>query len=149
MNAYDGGGTMRKAIVFGFSALLLLAACGSSSKHGSGGSGASTAAPVQLSGTVTNKGVATASGGSIEIDAKDLYFSPTFVKAPAGSTLNVTIKNEGTNQHTFTIDGANIDKSLAPGQSTTVSVKVPASGSVNFYCRFHRGVGMQGAIVAS
>jgi len=31
----------------------------------------------------------------------------------------------------------------------TVKVNVPSSGSVNFYCRFHRGIGMQGAIVAS
>lgn len=141
---------MRRTLVFAFAALLLLAACGSSSKSsGASKSGNSANAPVQLSGTVTNKGTVTASGGKIEIDAKDLFFQPTFVKATGGSTLSVTVKNAGSNQHTFTIDGAGIDKSLAPGESVTVSVNVPKTGSMNFYCRFHRGVGMQGAIVAS
>src|SRR5690348_9075442 len=142
---------MRKGLVFAFAALLLLAACGSSSKNSSGSSGnnSSSNAPVQLSGTVNNKGTTTASGGSISIQAGDFAFTPTYVKAPGGSTLKVSLKNTGQNEHTFTIDSLHVDKTLTPGASMTVSVKVPSSGSLNFYCRFHRGVGMQGAIVAS
>jgi plastocyanin len=136
---------MRKAIVFTFAALLLLAACGSSSKSSSSGS---SNAPVQLTGQVTNKGTATAANGSISIQATDFAFSPTFVKAPGGSTLTVNLKNAGQSTHTFTIDSPHVDQTLAPGATMTVKVTVPSSGSVNFYCRFHRTLGMQGAIFA-
>jgi plastocyanin len=138
---------MRKGLVCAFAALLLLAACGSS-KNSSSGSNSNSKPPVQLSGTVTDKGTQTASGGSISIQAGDFAFTPTFVKAPAGSMLTVNLKNVGQNEHTFTIDSAHVDKTLPIGASMTVTVTVPSSGSLNFYCRFHRGTGMQGAIVA-
>jgi plastocyanin len=63
--------------------------------------------------------------------------------------LQVAIENEGKNTHTFTIDSAKIDQQIEPGKKATVEVTVPQSGNLNFYCRFHRGSGMQGAIVAT
>ena len=45
--------------------------------------------------------------------------------------------------HTFTVPAQNIDVTIAPNQSTTVTVTLPASGAVSYYCRFHRDLGMQ------
>jgi plastocyanin len=131
---------MRRFLVLGVAAALLLGACG-------GGSSNSSSTP-KVSGKVTDKGTQTVSGSSLKLEADDFYFKPTFIDAKPGTKLSVEIENEGQNEHTFTIDSANVDQEIAPGKSATVSVTVPSSGDLNFYCRFHRGMGMQGAIVA-
>jgi plastocyanin len=113
--------------------------------------GATTAAkgggtPVKLSGKVSVKGTATATGGAVSIQTTDFAFSPTFVKIPAGTTsVTVTLSNPTSHMHTFTVPSDNIDQVLNPGQSATVTVTVPKSGAVMFYCRFHKMLGMQGA----
>jgi plastocyanin len=139
---------MRKRVitvlVLGIVALLVLAACGGDDDDSSSGSGNKP----QLSGTVNDKGTKTVSGSQLAIEADDFYFKPTFVDAKPGTKLAIEIENEGKNEHTFTIDSANVDQEIAPGKKAEVSVTVPASGNLNFYCRFHRGSGMQGAIVA-
>jgi plastocyanin len=124
-------------------AMFVLAACG-----GDDDSSSSSGNTPKLSGSVTDKGTKTVSGSSIEIEADDFYFKPTFVDAKPGTKLTVELNNEGKNTHTFTIDSAKIDQQLDPGKKATVQVTVPSSGNLNFYCRFHRGSGMQGAIVA-
>jgi plastocyanin len=101
--------------------------------------------PVKLSGKVNSHGTATATGGTIEIDQHDYFFSPTFVKVPAGVTsVTVTVKNMGQAEHNFSVPSANVSDDLTPGQSVTVTV--PVSGqALLFFCRFHRSLGMQGA----
>ena len=65
--------------------------------------------PVQLQGKVNNKGEKTVKKGKISIEADDYYFKPTFDKAKPGSTVAVSLKNEGKTQHTFTIPSLGID----------------------------------------
>jgi plastocyanin len=102
--------------------------------------------PVKLQGKVTDKGTKKVKGKSVAVEQDDFYFKPTFIKAKPGTTITVKIKNEGSNQHTFTVDNLNIDKVLNPGKKATATVDVPSSGALNFYCRFHRESGMQGSI---
>ena len=130
-------------------AVLLLGACGdgdggsdSSGSDGGGGGG-----PVELSGEVNDEGTEDATGSdALEVEADDFYFGPTFIKATPGSTLTLTVANEGDANHTFTVDDQNIDTEVDPGASADVDVTVPDDGTVNFYCRFHLGQGMQGAV---
>ncbi|HEY7136723.1 MAG TPA: cupredoxin domain-containing protein [Acidimicrobiia bacterium] len=128
--------------------ILVLGACGSSS---SGSKSTSTtasgsSAPVQLTGKLTNKGVKDVTGTTtVSLEADDYYFEPTFVKATPGSSLTIQLKNEGKQVHTFTIDGV-VDQMVNPDQTKTIQVTVPQNGAFNFYCRFHRSRGMQGAI---
>ena len=105
-----------------------------------------SAPPVQLPGTVNAHGTTNASGGHVSIEMDDFYFTPTYVKAPAGSTLTVDLNNAGSASHTFTINDQSINVVLPAGASKTVDVTVPSSGSVRFYCSYHVGQGMQGAI---
>jgi plastocyanin len=135
-------------------ALVGLAACGSSSKSsgagssGSGSSGASGAQPVKLGSAVTNKGtkdISTAGVPTLELELDDNYFKPTFIKAKPGSAVTVELKNEGSNEHTFTVDGTTIDRDMKAGSSASVQVQIPTSGALAFHCKFHGSAGMQGA----
>ncbi len=134
-------------LVLAVVAMLLLAACGGDDDDSASGGG--SANKPQLSGSVNDKGTKTVSGDELELEADDFYFKPTFIDAKPGTKLKVEIENEGDTAHTFTIDSANIDQEVAPGAKAEVTVTVPDSGNVNYYCRFHRSSGMQGAIVAT
>lgn len=140
-------------------AALALAGCGSDGAYGGNGnsSTASTttaatgvsAAPVDLSGKVNDKGTKDISGdgttASVDIEVDDNYFKPTFVQAAPGATVTVHLANEGGATHTFTLDDASVDQTLQPGDDATVTVTVPTSGSLRFSCNFHGAMGMQGA----
>ena len=71
------------------------------------------APPVTLEGKVNNHGIGDATSGSIDVeldnDGTDYYFGPTFLKASAGKTVTVHLKNTGNTAHTFTIaEGQNL-----------------------------------------
>jgi plastocyanin len=101
--------------------------------------------PVTLEGEVNDEGTGTAKNNKISVEADDFYFDATYIKTKKG-TLTVALENEGNAPHTFTIDSLDIDKEIQPGKKATVKVKVPSSSAVAFYCRFHKGQGMQGAV---
>jgi plastocyanin len=125
----------RTAIVA--AALLTLAGCGS-------GSSSSTSSTSSASGG--SGGYASAPSGDT-IEMYDNYFRPKTLTGKAGSTVKVTLKNVGKRDHNFKIDSqksANAD--VKPGQTATVSVKIPSSGSQQFYCEYHKGLGMTGVV---
>ena len=134
-------GPLRKLAVIVSLVALTAVACGSSGKSEGGGT-----APVSLAGTTNNHGTKTASG-SMEVELDDFYFEPTFIKAKAGEKITIEVKNEGKAVHTFTSpDLGNVDEQLAAGTSKKITVTAPQTGQALFYCRFHQGQGMQGAI---
>lgn len=132
--------------------LVLLAACGTSSKNTSTGTtsaGGAAGAPVALSGTVNDRGTTDLSSQGatpqLAMELNDDFFSPTFVQAEPGATVALHLTNKGATVHTFTLDDKSIDQTLQPGATATVEVTVPASGSLRFSCDFHGAMGMQGA----
>lgn len=145
--------TMSVAAIAG---ALALAACGSSSYSNKGSSAnrdTKAAGPVALSGPVNDKGSTDISAkgaeATLKITAGDNSFDPTFVKAAPGATVSVDVTNSGTRVHTFTLDDGSVDQTLQPGESATVKVTVPTSGSLRFSCNFHEKMGMQGAFDSS
>ena len=135
---------MRRPLVMGIALCLGIGMIGVA-----GTAGASTPVkkpPVKLSGTVNNKGTKTVKDGAVEVEADDYYFKSTFLKAPKGSTVAVTVKNESQTEHTFTADNGSFDEQLAPGATATVNVTIPANGKpLAFHCSFHGSTGMKGA----
>ena len=82
----------------------------------------------------------------LEVELDDFYFGPTVLEGSPSQELALTLHNEGDAPHTFTIDGQ-IDEELQPGDEDVLgSVTFPESGAIVFYCRFHRGQGMVGAL---
>ncbi|HEY8215680.1 MAG TPA: cupredoxin domain-containing protein [Acidimicrobiia bacterium] len=132
---------MRKCLTAAVAALSILALAGVAGAAAP----AKEKPPVKLKGKVNNKGIGVVSNGETDLEADDFYYQKTFEKAKAGTTVKVTIENEGSTQHTFTIDAQHIDKTIQPGAKAKVKVKIPSNGKpVNFYCRFHVDQGMQG-----
>lgn len=136
---------LRRLLVLAVVLTLVGAACGGGDDDNRGAG----AAPVELSGTVNDHGKTDLSGkgdeAELELEQDDFYFGPTFVKAKSGQKIEVEIENEGKATHTFTIDELSIDETLKPGEKKAVDVTIPKGGTFVYYCRFHRGRGMQGA----
>jgi plastocyanin len=126
------------------------AGCGSyggsnSSKSGSSGSGGQ----VNAAGVQANDHGAKSVSGETKVELDDYYFKPTILKGKAGQKLTLKLENEGSIDHSFTIDSQSIDTVLAPGKEAKVTVTIPKSGSVSFYCKFHKSSGMAGALQSS
>ena len=127
---------------------LAVAGCGgksaSKSSSGGGGGGQTVVAGV----TANNHGGKTVSS-SAEVELDDYYFKPTVLTGRPGSPVTLMLKNEGSVEHNFSIDGQTIDKDLEPGDFAKVTVTIPKSGAISFYCKYHKSMGMAGALEAS
>jgi plastocyanin len=141
-----------------------LAACGSSSNSSSStGSTAAAASSSSGSGSGSSKSTettkttkttvansASAKSGEIKVNMVDDAFQPKAIVGKAGSTVKVELKNTGSNEHNFKIDSQKkADADVEPGEDATVTVKIPTSGSVQFYCEYHKGLGMVGTVKAA
>jgi plastocyanin len=131
-------------------AAFAVAGCGSSSSSssgttsessGTGGGGQKTIAGVNAN----DHGTKTVSKET-EVELDDYYFEPTVIQGKAGQKVTLELKNEGKVEHSFVIDSQNIDQTIQPGEDAKVTVTIPASGAVSFYCKFHKSEGMAGAL---
>jgi uncharacterized cupredoxin-like copper-binding protein len=138
-------------------AVVLLAGCSSSSSTSSPAGGGSSSASSSGGGTITigsdqanDHGTEDVSGmSSFELEADNddgFYFKPTVLTGSANHSLKLEIKNEGTAEHNFTIGSLGVNVNIQPGQSQEVTVKFAGSGTVEFFCSFHRSLGMAGEL---
>jgi plastocyanin len=131
------------ALVFG-----VLSACGGdNNKNNSTTTSTTPTTPTQ---NVNNKGsenFAGKSSGEVELD--NFYFKPTVVQGKAGQSLTLELKNEGDVEHNFTLTDQNIDTDLEPGKSAKVKVTIPKSGTVSFFCKYHKSMGMAGSLAVA
>jgi plastocyanin len=147
---------MRLGVVIVASGLLLAGAgCGSSSSSSSGGttteSGGAGGGQKTIAGVTANDHgtKAVASKGKTEVELDDFYFKPTVLEGKPGEKVTLELKNEGNTEHSFTIDSQGIDQNLQPGDQAEVTVTIPKSGVVSFYCKFHKSSGMAGALAVT
>ena len=131
--------------------VLLAAGCGgyggkskssSSTESGGGGGGGKTT----IAGVPANNHGTKSVSNETEVELDDYYFDPTVLKGKPGSSVTLELKNEGSVEHNFTIDSQSIDKDLEAGEDAKVSVTIPKSGSISFYCKYHKNMGMAGAL---
>jgi plastocyanin len=106
--------------------VLLLAACSSS------GDNATTT--TKASQTTSASGGA-AQPQAITVTAVDFSFSPATITASAGQVINVTFKNTGSTQHSFTVGSTDVAQA-AGGASSSGSFTASAT-TVEFHCKFH------------
>ena len=133
----------------------LVAGCGSSS--GSSGGTTKESGGESEGGTTTvgglkanNHGTKTVeAGGKTEVELDDFYFEPTVLQGKPGEKVMLELKNEGKVEHSFTVDSQGIDKELEPGDEGEVTVSIPKSGAVAFYCKYHKSSGMAGALAVT
>jgi plastocyanin len=131
----------------------LLAGCGSSGSsstttESSGGGGESEGGTTTVGGLQANnhgtKSVETS--GKTEVELDDFYFEPTVLEGTPGQKVTLELKNEGKVEHSFTVDSQGIDKDIEPADEGEVTVTIPESGAISFYCKYHKSSGMAGAL---
>ena len=126
--------------------VLALSGCGSSKKSSSGESGGTQAT---LAGVQANDHGSKDVSGKTEVELDDYYFDPTVLKGKPGERVTLELKNDGKVEHNFSIDAQSVDKDLAPGEHAKVTVTIPQSGQISFYCSYHKSRGMAGALEAA
>ena len=89
------------------------------------------------------------SASSKELELDDYYFQPKTIQGNPGQKITLELKNEGSTEHNFTLSDQSIDQDVEKGETAKVTVTVPQSGSVRFYCKYHRSMGMTGTLKVS
>jgi plastocyanin len=132
-------------------ALLAAAACGEEAPR------RRTVRP-QQAGTIEIDGEAAEDHGmysltgaeTLSLTANDFYFEPTLITGPPGLQFQVELVTSGDTPHTFTLPEQEIDQQITgPGGVPAFTVTMPASGTVRFFCTFHRDRGMLGGLIAA
>lgn len=100
--------------------VLVLGASACSSDDG-GDSGGDTGTPA-------------ASTSDLAITAEDFQFSPSSLTVPSGES-SITVTNEGSVEHSFTLDDDSVSEDIEPGDSVTVTVDI--SADAGFHCKYH------------
>ncbi len=85
----------------------------------------------------------------LELELDDNYFEPTVIQGSPGQTLKLELENEGDAEHNFTLEDQQLDQDVDAGEKAEVTVTFPQSGQLSFYCKYHRDVGMAGALSAT
>lgn len=123
----------RRSIVF-FAILalaaLLLVACGGGSSGGNTSGGGSAL--------------------SVTVNATEFKFDPASITAKAGQTVNLTVKNAGTVQHTWVQKDSNVKLTIDPGKTAAQTFTAPSkAGTYQFECDVpgHKEAGMVGQLV--
>jgi len=117
---------------------------GTTTESSGGGGG-----QAEIAGVMANDHGTKTASGETKVELDDFYFEPTVIKGKPGQKVTLELENEGSTAHTFTIDSQSVDQTLQPGKDAKVTVMIPKSGAVSFYCSFHRNEGMAGALVAN
>jgi len=111
-------------LVAGLFVLSLVVAACSSDEEGGGTTG--------TTGGATGA-TQTGSGGGTTVTISGFAFHPDTI--PVSGPTEVTITNEDSATHTFTLDDGSVDETVEPGATETVTVDV--SASTGFHCNIH------------
>jgi plastocyanin len=130
----------RMAILMSAVLAFGLAACG--------GGGETTSSPPAVTATspTATSPTATETSGETRVAMEDNRFDPNSLTVASGAELE--LDNEGQNPHTFTIDGEDVDEQVNAGENAKVTLDL-AAGTYQFYCKFHKSLGMVGSLTVS
>jgi plastocyanin len=53
----------------------------------------------------------------------------------SSGTTTITVVNDGSVEHNFSLDDGTVSQDVEPGETTTVTVDV--SADAGFYCKYH------------
>jgi plastocyanin len=130
------------AIALGIVSMVLVASCGGGNDEESSEGGTTTIGDV----AANDHGTKDVSGESkVEVELDDDYFEPTVLEGKPGERVTLELKNEGGSEHNLTIEELQIDQDVEPDDEAEVEVTFPDSGTLTFFCKYHRGQGMAGA----
>jgi plastocyanin len=145
--------------------VLLLGACASKNANGAAAGNTTPQAAAQASQTpspTASSGAYGASTGrygsgggatpaakktgtaSSTVSLSNFSFGPSKVSIKHGATI--ALKNvAAATPHSFVIAGQNIDVVIAPGSTSDLKINLPP-GTYQFFCKFHKALGMTGTL---
>jgi hypothetical protein len=71
---------------------------------------------------------------TVELEADEYYFKPTFLHGVPGQRLQLEIENESGTLHNISLPEQHLDMDIPPKGKVAVEVVFPASGAVRFFC---------------
>lgn len=100
-------------------------------------------------GYATPAAAPTVEQADLVVELGDIYVEPETISIPAETDVQILLKNVGLSPHNFSIDALGISVDLEAGESTTITVSVPA-GEYRFRCNVpgHTEAGQVGTLVA-
>ena len=110
-----------------------LAGCGEGGTSGDGG--------------LENIETGTSSGADYELFAGEFSFAPPFLVIEKAGTYSISLRNDGTLPHNFTVDGVGKTPDVQPGETVTAELTFK-QGNFEFYCSIgdHAEQGMIGTV---
>jgi uncharacterized cupredoxin-like copper-binding protein len=109
--------------------------------------------------TANDRGSGQIQGDRAEVEAGDFYFAPTVLLAPGsgdgdisempGRQVELEVSAVSGGPHNVQVPDQDVDVDVPPGDTATVLLTLPDSGTLVFWCKYHRDQGMAGAVVPS
>jgi plastocyanin len=89
------------------------------------------------------------SGANISVTMTEFKFDPMNVTVAPGQTVNLTLTNKGSIDHTWIVVGTTIKFTVAAGKTTTQTFTAPAAGTYVIDCDIagHKEAGMVGQLI--
>jgi plastocyanin len=149
--------SLARALMFATALLLTASACsksnpstGGSPSTSGGGSGDKITIGSDSANNKGSKDVTGATSTELELNDEDgvFYMEPTVLMGSPGQGLTIELKNESKNGtlHNFSLTEQSIDMDVQAGQAGSVTVTFPQSGFLEFFCKYHRPMGMAGEL---
>jgi plastocyanin len=111
----------------------------------SGGDGVSDGTSSVAEGCTADNAVDLTGDDPFTVTIKDRAFTPDCFAAMSASSI--TVENQDTVTHTFTIDGTQVDVSIDGGQTFNGESAGLAPGTYPFHCKIHTT--MTGTVIVS
>jgi len=138
---------------------LVVAACGGGNSNGSSATAAPTRAaavnptspPAANPTSAPAANPTSSSGGAAanSITIANFTYSPGRFNAVAGQQVRLTISNQDSFPHTFTIQGVADSGPIAAGESKTVTFTPAQAGNLTWFCSIHGQARMSGQVSVS
>jgi len=98
--------------------------------------------------------VSSAGSATIDVSIDDRggwFFSPTVLAGSPGERLRLTVRNVRGRHvvpltHNILLPQQHIDVDIPTGESATITVTFPESGSLTFMCKYHGDHGQAGVL---
>jgi uncharacterized cupredoxin-like copper-binding protein len=121
-----------RVVLLALFAVLVLAACGSTTSE---------------SGTTGQA----AAGQAVSISETEFKLDPSSAQVDQAGTVTLRVMNEGTIDHALEVDGQGVEEeteTIKPGESAELTVDLSKDGSYEIYCPIdgHRDSGMEGTL---
>jgi plastocyanin len=123
---------MRTALALALA--VLAAGCGGGGGDGSGD-------------PLANVETGTSSGADYELFASEFSFAPPFLVIEKAGTYTISLRNDGTVPHNFTVKDVGKTADVQPGETATAELTLKA-GNYEYFCSIgdHADQGMTGTL---